>query len=68
MYKYKDNVKIIKGFYEGLKGRLVDINSDFDDSNQYKQYNVEIIIGKVGGTCPIRSKTVRVPEEYLRKI
>jgi len=59
MYKFNDNVRITTGFYKGLAGRLVEVNSE--DPNCYKEYVVKVLTYEP-------SIFIIVPEQYLQKI
>jgi len=62
MLKFKDNVRIISGFYEGITGIVTDwgING----------YEVEFVtsMSNSAGGCEISVKRIKLSEEELQKI
>ena len=64
MFQYLDEVKIIKGFYKGLEGRLTDERVKEDATFEY---DVEIL-SKPNKNLPIIFKTVTVKVDYIENL
>lgn len=65
MYKYLDKVKITDGFYEGWEGRITGYSGS---GQQGDMYEVEIEGRDPNNRSCYISKTVDIPESYLKKI
>lgn len=71
MYKFKDKVKIVKGFYKGFTGILQGVDFDIENTNCDSVYQVDILINPEEIKLPYyppEYKFITVSGEYLEKI
>ena len=60
-FRYNDKVRVINGFYEGLKGRLVEMEQD--GHSQYFAHECKVLI-----TRPHHFFTITILNHDLEKI
>ena len=62
-FKYWDEVKVIEGFYKGLKGFVTNYHYNEGQSKYYYEVKIEEVIG-----CMFHQLEVEIREDYLEKI